>query len=384
MQLQLRVGIPFQPLPGGSAHYVAVLQNKPGELDALGRATEDTWSKLTPLIQIVGPKSSREQINAGNITTWTGNISDAVGQHPIFLDILRLKATHPVLTGGGVQLPVLERIYWSARKRSLIFVPVFRVDDTSTAYAQMVAHAADCDCRGLALRLPIRTLAPPPGMTITDHLAAVLSSLHADVDTTDLLLDLGFIEPDTEIHADDVVRKLVPALKVGNWRSVALLGTSIPSMLSCIPEGTVGAIKRQEWEVWTALSKLGVDRLPAFGDYAIQHPTPPRMGVEARERTSDTPRPRRPSSHEVEVPSMRMDPSSTSGYPSGLPPFRSFPDRHTPGATGSSTAALSEKWIREANACGAAPAPPTTCASSPIRSSSPTDGEPLGGNPSPS
>lgn len=278
MQLQLRVGTPFQPLPGGSAHYVAALQTKPGELDALGRATEDTWSKFIPLIQIVGPKSPREQINAGNITTWTGNISDAVGQHPIFLDILRLKATHPVVTGGGVQMPVLERIYWSARKRSLTFVPVFRVDDTSTAYAQMVTDAADCDCRGLALRLPIRTLAPPPGMTVTDHLAAVLSSLHADVDTTDLLLDLGFIEPDTEIHADDVARKLVPALKVGNWRSVALLGTSIPSMLSCIPEGTVGAIKRQEWEVGTGLSKLGLDRLPAFGDYAIQHPTPPQDG----------------------------------------------------------------------------------------------------------
>jgi hypothetical protein len=381
MQLQFLMGTPFQPLPGGSAHYVAALQTKPGELDALGRATEDTWSRLTPLIQIVGPKSPREQINADNITTWTGHISDAVGQHAIFLDILRLKPTHPVVTGGGVALPVLERIYWSARKRSLTFVPVFRVGESSAAYAKMVTDAAHCDGRGLALRLPIRSLAPPPGMTVTDHLSAVLSRLHADVDATDLLLDMGFIEPETEIYADDVARKLVPALKVGKWRSVALLGTSIPSMLSCIPEGTVGAIKRQEWEVWTGLSRLGLDRLPAFGDYAISTPLPRRMAAEAHERTSDTPLHQQPSLHEVEVRSTRTAPNSTSASPSRLPAGQNFRDRHTPGETVSSTAVPTDRWIREASACGAAPAPPITCASSPIRSCSSTDGKPLRGYP---
>jgi hypothetical protein len=141
-QLQLRVGPPFQPLPKGSAHYVAALQTKPGELDALGQTAEDTWSRFTPLMQIVGPKSARDLINAANITTWTGNISKAVGRHSIFLDILRLKATHPVVTGGGEELPVLERIYWSARKRSLNFVPVVRIGQASAAHSKMVTDAA--------------------------------------------------------------------------------------------------------------------------------------------------------------------------------------------------------------------------------------------------
>jgi hypothetical protein len=278
MQLQLRVQPPFQPLPHGSAHYVAALQTKPGELDALEHAAPDTWSKFTPLIQIVGPKSPKEVINAGNITTWTGNVSRGVGQHPLFLDILRLKATHPVVTGAGAEFPVLERIYWSARRRSLNFVPVLRLGDVDSAHAGMVADAAETDGRGLALRLPIRTLAPPSGMTLTNYLGKVVAGLRGDVTTTDLLLDLGYIEPDTEIHAEDLGPAVSKALAVGDWRNVVLLGTSIPSMLSCVPEGTVGQIARREWDVWTDLSKLGLQRVPAFGDYAVQHPTPPQDG----------------------------------------------------------------------------------------------------------
>lgn len=278
MQLQLRVEAPFQPLPQGSAHYVAALQTKPGELDALAQVAPDTWSKFTPLIQIVGPKSPKDIINASNVTTWTGNVARGVGQHPLFLDILRLKATHPVATGSGAETPVLERIYWSARRRSLNFVPVVRVGAADAAHAGMVADAAEVDGRGLALRLAIRAIAPPAGMTITDYLAKLVADLRGEITTTDLLLDLGFIDPDTEIHADDLGPAVSHALAVGDWRNVVLLGTSIPSMLSCVPEGTVGEIARREWDVWTELSKLGLKRAPTFGDYAIQHPTPPQDG----------------------------------------------------------------------------------------------------------
>lgn len=280
MQLRLQVDPPFQPLPHGDTHYVAVLQNRRGELDALQQATADTWSKFTPLIQIVGPKSPLEQINASNVTSWTGIISNAVGQHPLYLDILRLKATHPVIAGSGMESPVLERIYWSARRRALNFVPVIRVGETAAAHAGMAADAAEADGRGIAIRLALRSVAPPPGSTMTDYLSKLLVDLRADVTTTDLLLDLAFIEPDTEIDADDLGRAVSKTLDVGNWRNVVLLGTSIPSMMSCVPQGTVGEIDRREWGIWMALQNVGLDRLPAFGDYAIQHPIPPSDGVD--------------------------------------------------------------------------------------------------------
>ena len=274
---QLRLGIepPFQPLPLGSGHYVAALQNTPGELDALRQTANDTWSKFTPLIQIVGPKSPAKQIKAGNITAWTGKILHAVGEHPMFLDILRPHASHPVVNGKGEEMPLLESIYRSARKRTLKFVPVFRVGETNRAHAAMVIDAAQEDGRGIALRWAVRSVTVPSGMTVADYLGKLLTDLCSEVSRTDLLLDLGYIDQDTEIHPDDLGPIVSKALEVGDWRNVVLMGTSIPSMLGCVKEGTVGEIERREWTTWTEICKFGLSRRPAFGDYAIQSPIPP-------------------------------------------------------------------------------------------------------------
>jgi hypothetical protein len=67
--------------------------------------------------------------------------------------------------------------------------------------------------------------------------------------------------------------------QVGNWRSVILSATTIPSMLGgFIAIGTVGSIPRREWTMWRELEDHGVTRMPTFGDYAIQHPFPPSEG----------------------------------------------------------------------------------------------------------
>jgi len=92
----------------------------------------------------------------------------------------------------------------------------------------MVADAAETDGRGLALRLPIRTLVPPSGMTLTDYLSKVVADLRGDVTTTDLLLDLGYIEPDTEIHAEDLGPAVSKALAVGDLNRPGYPGGSIP------------------------------------------------------------------------------------------------------------------------------------------------------------
>jgi len=279
LQLKFHMGDGCNPLATGSEHYVAALQTKPGELEALGEVSMDTWAKFTPLIQIVGPKSKAELKNADNITAWTGKISEAVGSHAIFLDILRLEASHPVITGRGIEIPVLERIYWSARKRNLTFVPVVRVGEVRDEHVQMVADASDIDGNGVALRWAIRSLTAPSGISVTNYFSKSLTSLRTDVANADLLIDLSFIEPDTEIHVEDLEPKISKALQVGEWRNVVLLGTSIPAALSCVKEGTVGEIVRQEWRIWNELSKAGLKRALSFGDYAIQHPKPPQEGA---------------------------------------------------------------------------------------------------------
>lgn len=62
---------------------------------------------------------------------------------------------------------------------------------------------------------------------------------------------------------------------IGTWRCFVVVGTSMPKMMSCVKEGTVGSIARREWDLWSALGGQQLERTPAFGDYAVQHPEPP-------------------------------------------------------------------------------------------------------------
>ncbi len=57
-----------------------------------------------------------------------------------------------------------------------------------------------------------------------------------------------------------------------------MLGTSMPTMMSCVAEGTVGSVPRKEWELWSQLQQCELERMPTFGDYAIQNPHPPHDG----------------------------------------------------------------------------------------------------------
>ena len=82
MQLALLKSESFVPLPLGSAHYVAALQNKPGELDALRFASEETWTRLTPLLQVVGRRTQPATFRSENVSAWVGKASAAVGNHP--------------------------------------------------------------------------------------------------------------------------------------------------------------------------------------------------------------------------------------------------------------------------------------------------------------
>jgi hypothetical protein len=141
---------------------------------------------------------------------------------------------------------------------------------------RLVGDAAACDGRGAALRYPIRRFALEPGTTHATVLAAAIKGLGVDVTCADVLVDLGYLSGDEELHADDVGDALQEVAAVGEWRSVVLLGTSMPSMLGgTVAEGTVGELPRREWELWSALKQDSHGRLPTYGDYVVQHPDPP-------------------------------------------------------------------------------------------------------------
>src|SRR6266498_684983 len=91
----------LDPLPVDVGHYVAVLQSKPGERDALANVSAATWERLTPLVELVGPKNPKPILSKSSVTAWMQKLRKCLGAHPFYLDIRRLTATHPVEAKNG-------------------------------------------------------------------------------------------------------------------------------------------------------------------------------------------------------------------------------------------------------------------------------------------
>jgi hypothetical protein len=73
--------------------------------------------------------------------------------------------------------------------------------------------------------------------------------------------------------ASAAVINSLPAIK--DWRTLTLAGSAFPVNLSQFTAHVPEITPRTEWRVWTqVVSNPDLVRLPAFGDYAVQHPEP--------------------------------------------------------------------------------------------------------------
>lgn len=278
-QLSLLKPPPVVPLPHGGEHYVPVLQNRGGERTALERAATETWERMTPLIALVDDKKGPSQpVNHATARSWLKDLALPLGDHLFFLDLLRLSASRPVETKKQGKVPLLEAVYAAARKRDLNFIPVAPVGYGDISHLSLVADAVAEDRRGAALRYRPNESVLPTGKTHASVLSAALQSLCLDAPDADLLVDLAYIDPDAVVDPNHLASELRAMLSVGRWRSVVLLGSSIPSALTCVEEGEVGTITRQEWNLWRSLASIPLGRVVSYGDYAIQHPLPPGKG----------------------------------------------------------------------------------------------------------
>jgi hypothetical protein len=276
LQIPLLHTEPVGRLPVSSDHYLPALQSRPGELRALANTDDTTWQSLTPIIHLAG-RAQRAPLSAGAVREQVRKVAASVGRHTVYLDTLRLGSTHPVTAGKGT-VPLLRAIYAQARKRKMCFVPVAHAGESDPQHVELISDAMLEDGHGVGIRYRLRTVVPPAGATVEHYLCALLESLNTPVSDADLIVDLHYIDGDVELDCGDVARALSRMLAVGPWRSVVLLGTSMPSSLGDVKEGTLGSLPRREWQLWSELREKGLPRMPAYGDYAIQNPRPPNGG----------------------------------------------------------------------------------------------------------
>ncbi len=266
----------LDPLPVTPERYVPALLVKPGELAALEHASPAAWAGMTPLLHIVGP--TREAKRAWKIKTVAARVTkvrEAVGVRPIFLDIKRLPAGRVLLGEDGQTMGALEAVLDAARAQHLRAIPVARTSDVP-AQRRTASEAAHADGYGMALRVGVAGAAAPPGKTLAQHVLGCAAEARLPPEKIDLLIDLGYMDPSTTWSLRRIDRLLRECLALP-WRSVVLLGASMPKSLAAsgVSEGASRLLPRREWELWQAVRELALDRMPAFGDYAIQHPDPP-------------------------------------------------------------------------------------------------------------
>ncbi len=273
------------PLRHGAAHYVPVVQNKKGELDALIHTPETIWDRLTPLVSFLGPRDQTGPLKPGTVSGWVRRVHKAVGQHACYVDLLRLKPNREVATTQPKT--VLSYMYDRCHSRGINFIPVAPIDG-SAEHLDQVAGALHREMRGVALRVPLLRIVPTTGSGFPTTVKNALERLRARPESVDLLLDLEYL--DCALRADDIAPLVRELAEMHNWRNVILVGTSIPMTLSGVPEGKLGWLPRYEWQLWREFNS---NQKIVFGDYCVQHPKPPQekagLGMRANIRyTTDS------------------------------------------------------------------------------------------------
>jgi hypothetical protein len=275
VQLPLLEPEALSPLPVGPGHYVAVLQNRRGELRALAQADPAVWDRMTPLLEFVGPRRGAKRAMSSSIVAgWVERAAKALEQRPAYVDTLRLNRALVLDTPNGRE-PVLRYLHDQARGQGIRFVPVIWVAEATEAVESIVRCACIADGHGVALRYRALKTLPPSGITRRALVESQLDRVGGTPDQTDLLVDLQYLSEDRQIVGEDVAEVLDDLCTIGTWRSVVLLGSSIPKGLGVVPQGTVGCIERREWRIWRELEELEPARMAAYGDYAVQHVEPP-------------------------------------------------------------------------------------------------------------
>lgn len=256
--------------------YVPVLQDKSGELDALrslAATRPEVLDALTPALHIVGPK--RGHLRREVVKSRVRRIRNAVGTREVYLDFARADPTHCVELRGE-RLTLAQAAYHYARQYGLAAIPVIHTG-ASAVSVDAAIEAASADGRGLAIRHRLLGTTSSKGVPSAQVVSGLLDDCGLPADEVDLWLDLGFLDEEREVSPHRVARVIERFERIGQWRRIVLTGSSMPIGLGIVPEGTDRVLPRREWLLWNELSADLRQRID-FGDYAVQHPSPPSQG----------------------------------------------------------------------------------------------------------
>lgn len=89
------------------------------------------------------------------------------------------------------------------------------------------------------------------------------------------MLDVGEIKDrETRPLQRAIIDYLAAIPEIARWRTLTLAACAFPQSMQGFPGKTTSSTPRSDWVLWTRLHAMRdrLQRLPAFGDYCIQHP----------------------------------------------------------------------------------------------------------------
>ena len=258
-------------------HYVPTIKWKLGEYQALYHLSNNTKSKITPLIEL--PPIGYDFENAKNSKSAHDHLKDfgkrleaKWGKRQCFVDLKYISDDEERDLGmTPMDFCINQTLSFSEK-----VIPVYSLESSDKVLAS-VAKIGKINDRGAALRISSETYNPK---TITDEINSKLDFLKIGYANTDLILDLGDkIIPPIDIYKQIVIGIISTLPNINKWRSFTIIGTSYPSTLQSI--GNMATILRKEWELYKLLSVEMEDkyRLPTFGDYCASHPDPVELDM---------------------------------------------------------------------------------------------------------
>jgi hypothetical protein len=252
-------------------HYVPCLRWKQGEYKAMSLLSSAASDLITPLIEVpekgydFETKADKKTIEA-HLALFPKRVATHWKKRTCFVDLIHIAATERLKPA----IHPVTHVFNELEAFGCAAIPV-TAPGRDAAYHRAVHQTPARKKRGMAVRLTIEEAARP---TLGTALQTLLGS-EIQPENCDLILDLR--APNyTPLPA---FAKLLAAIitrlpELARWRTFTVIGTSFPPHMGEI-QTNLEVIPRNEWALYklvaVALAKAGV-RIPAFGDYAINHP----------------------------------------------------------------------------------------------------------------
>ena len=252
-------------------HYVPVLKGKKGEFDALGQLVSPQKERITPLVEIstlpwdwdndVASKTLEEHLDSAVRQLASGW---GIGL-PVWIDTLWLD---PGDQANGK--PALEHLFDLARSE-IVALPVGG-PGRPPSHTASVAAVHGSDGRGAVLRLDPEDLGDPGALTAS--IDAWMAAVGVTPSSVDLVVDFNEVTPSLAGTVTLTASLLIPTLPyLSDWRSFTLAAGGFPVDLTGVEAETVQRLARCDYGIWQTVVSRTLPRLPAFGDYAINHPS---------------------------------------------------------------------------------------------------------------